>query len=135
MNTVIPGLAPWNAVLAPPYLWHFAFNAIPDLPERLITGNIAPYFDYFYDYAQRPEAITLEMRSEYVRSYATESALHQGVELYRAFRQDALDNAGWNAPVMTPVLYVRGAFEGGGYVRLQSRIDRICGRAANLHDY
>ena len=49
MDTVVPGVPPWQQVLANPYIWHFAFHAIPDLPERLVQGNQRAYFDYFFD--------------------------------------------------------------------------------------
>jgi pimeloyl-ACP methyl ester carboxylesterase len=49
MNVVIPGLDPWFDVVRNPHIWHFAFHAIPELPERLVAGKQAAYFDYFYD--------------------------------------------------------------------------------------
>src|ERR1019366_7475235 len=49
MDVVIPGIDPWEQVLANPYLWHFAFHSIPELPERLVQGHQGEYFDYFYD--------------------------------------------------------------------------------------
>ena len=49
MDTVVPGLGPWKEVLANPHIWHFALHSVPDLPETLIPGREAQYFDYFYD--------------------------------------------------------------------------------------
>lgn len=49
MNVVIPGIEPWDAVKRNPYIWHFAFHSIPELPEKLIAGNEISYFSYFYD--------------------------------------------------------------------------------------
>lgn len=49
MNTVIPGIAPWDDVIRIPWLWHFAFHSIPDLPEQITVNNLPAYFDYFYD--------------------------------------------------------------------------------------
>ncbi|RUX67027.1 alpha/beta hydrolase, partial [Mesorhizobium sp. M7A.F.Ca.US.014.04.1.1] len=63
MNTVIPGLHPWTKVVANPGIWHFAFHAVPELPELLVTGHQRAYFDFFFDLlAGRPEALTNEMR-------------------------------------------------------------------------
>jgi len=39
MNTVIPGIDPWSKVLSDPRIWHFAFHAIPELPELLVSGH------------------------------------------------------------------------------------------------
>jgi pimeloyl-ACP methyl ester carboxylesterase len=114
MDTVIPGISPWDKVIANPFIWHFAFHALPRLPETLVTGHEAEYFDCFFDWgAADPTRITAEARARYVAAY-NGAALRQGFEFYRAFRQDALDNkAGQNAAVATPVLYLRGEREGG----------------------
>jgi pimeloyl-ACP methyl ester carboxylesterase len=50
MNTVVPGVAPWDDVVRNPHIWHFGLHAVPDLPEHLVQGRQAGYFDYFYDH-------------------------------------------------------------------------------------
>jgi hypothetical protein len=42
-------VAPWDAVERNPHIWHFAFHAVPELPEKLVAGNERAYFDFFYD--------------------------------------------------------------------------------------
>jgi pimeloyl-ACP methyl ester carboxylesterase len=110
IDVVIPGLDPWDEVLRNPYLWHFAFHAIPALPEQLVQGHQDAYLDYFFDIlAVDPARITTEARAAYARAYASETALTAGFDLYRAFPQDAKDNlAETTATVDTPTLYVRG---------------------------
>ncbi|MGI9158092.1 MAG: alpha/beta fold hydrolase [Marmoricola sp.] len=49
MDTVVPGVAPWDQVLANPYVWHFAFHSIPGLPELLVQGKQREYFDFSFD--------------------------------------------------------------------------------------
>ncbi|MER7211319.1 alpha/beta fold hydrolase [Streptosporangium sp. NPDC000239] len=94
MNTVIPGVAPWKDVLANPYIWHFGFHAVPALPETLVRGRQAAYFDYFYDVLSvDPARITPESRRAHAAAYARDTALTAGFDLYRALPQDALDNA------------------------------------------
>jgi pimeloyl-ACP methyl ester carboxylesterase len=39
MNTVIPGIDPWSQILSDRRIWHFAFHAVPDLPEALVRGH------------------------------------------------------------------------------------------------
>ena len=59
VNTVIPGIDPWDQLLADPRIWHFAFHAIPDLPETVVSGRERPYFDYFFNMRRaRPSAST-----------------------------------------------------------------------------
>ena len=67
---MIPGIDPWEQVLRNPYLWHFAFHSIPELPELLVQGH----------------------QSEYAKAYATDSALPAGLNWYRTFPQDAATN-------------------------------------------
>nr|WP_191910087.1 alpha/beta hydrolase [Microbispora cellulosiformans] len=116
MNTVIPGVEPWSEVLRNPYIWHFGFHAVPALPEALVRDRQAEYFAYFYDVlSPAPEKITEESRAAHAAAYGTDAALTAGFDLYRAFPQDARDNAELSAagPVDTPLLYVRGDGEGG----------------------
>ncbi|WP_045705266.1 alpha/beta fold hydrolase [Streptomyces rubellomurinus] len=116
MNTVIPGVPPWEDVLRNPYIWHFGLHAVPDLPETLVQGRQAVYFDYFYDVLSAdPRRITAESRAAHAAAYGSPAALTAGFDLYRAFAQDARDNAASAeaGPVETPLLYVRGDREGG----------------------
>ncbi len=69
MDVVIPGIDPWEQVLRNPYLWHFAFHSIPELPERLVQGHQGEYFDYFYDaISADPSKITGEARALYAQA-------------------------------------------------------------------
>ncbi|MET9338673.1 alpha/beta hydrolase [Nonomuraea sp. NPDC003804] len=116
MNTVIPGVAPWSDVLANPYIWHFGFHTVTALPEILVQGHQAEYFDYFYDVLSvDPARITPESRRAHAVAYDGDAALTAGFDLYRAFGQDARDNAAFAeaGPVSTPLLYLRGDGEGG----------------------
>ncbi|MBO2458728.1 alpha/beta fold hydrolase [Actinomadura violacea] len=113
MNTVIPGVAPWNDVLRNPYIWHFGLHAVPALPETLVRGREREYFDYFYDVLSAdPSRITPESRAAHAAAYGG-AALTAGFDLYRAFTQDAKDNAAHTDPTPTPLLYLRGDGEGG----------------------
>ena len=114
MDVVIPGLDPWEQVLRNPYLWHFAFHSIPDLPELLVEGRERRYFDYFFDQlAARPAAISEAARNEYVAAYQGQGALSAGFDWYRAFPRDAEQNIRPHDPIGIPVLCVRGSGERG----------------------
>jgi pimeloyl-ACP methyl ester carboxylesterase len=114
MDVVLPGVDPWEEVLRNPYLWHFAMHSIPDLPELLVQGHQAAYFDYFYLLAADPSKITPEARKAYVEAYRTDSCLTAGFNWYRAFASDAADNqAASRGKVTSTVLYLRGEREMG----------------------
>jgi pimeloyl-ACP methyl ester carboxylesterase len=110
MNVAVPGVDPWSEVKRNPYIWHFAFHAIPELPEKLVTGRQADYFAYFYDrLSARPGAVSARARERYAEAYARPEALRAGFDWYRAFPQDEKNNlAVERQPVDTPVLYLRG---------------------------
>jgi len=113
MDTVLPGVPPWQEVLANPWIWHFAFHSIPALPERLVRPELPAYLDYFFEaITAHPERVDVEARARYVASYERPEALTQGFELYRAFPRDAADNAEVRR-VDVPLLYLRGSAEGG----------------------
>jgi pimeloyl-ACP methyl ester carboxylesterase len=115
LDVVIPGIEPWSKVIGNPHIWHFGFHAVPELPETMVRGREAPYFDFFFNtIAATPTAIGAEARATYVAAYARPEALQTGFEWYRAFAQDAQDNtASRDRSITTPVLYLRGDREGG----------------------
>ncbi|MEV0660943.1 alpha/beta fold hydrolase [Actinomadura luteofluorescens] len=114
MNTAIPGVAPWDAVVASPAIWHFGLHAVPGLPETLVRGRQSEYFGHFYDVLSAdPSRITPDARAAHAAAYGTDASLTAGFDLYRTFAQDAEDNAAVPGAVPTPVLYLRGDGEGG----------------------
>ncbi len=115
MNVAVPGIDPWSELKRNPNIWHFAFHAVPDLPERLVQGKEAIYFAFFYDaISARPGAISERARKTYVQAHSRPAALHTGFEWYRAFPQDEKDNiASRSRAIQCPVLYLRGEHETG----------------------
>jgi pimeloyl-ACP methyl ester carboxylesterase len=114
ISSVIPGIEPWSKVVANPYVWHFRFHSIPNLPETLVIGNQRAYFDYFFDtLIKDPLKISDSTRDHYVSAYSSSKALQTGFEWYRAFPKDAAANSKDIAAINTPLLYLRGEFEGG----------------------
>jgi pimeloyl-ACP methyl ester carboxylesterase len=115
MNTVIPGIDPWDEVQRNPRIWHFAFHAVPQLPETLVEGHQADYFGFFYDaLSANRGGVDEHARRAYAAAYASPQALHAGFEWYRAFPKDARDNRDAHGrQVDTPLLYLRGEKEQG----------------------
>jgi pimeloyl-ACP methyl ester carboxylesterase len=115
LDVVIPGIDPWSEVLRNPHLWHFAFHSVPGLPEKLVAGREAPYFDFFFDaLSADPTRIPRRARDAYVAAYARPDALRTAFEWYRAFEQDAKDNIeSKEIAVPIPTLCVRGSREPG----------------------
>jgi pimeloyl-ACP methyl ester carboxylesterase len=115
MDVVVPGVDPWDEVLRNPYIWHFAFHSIPELPERLVQGRQAEYFDFFYEVlCADPAKVGAEARAAYVEAYSRASALTAGFDWYRTFPRDAAENGETlGHETTTPLLYLRGEHESG----------------------
>jgi len=112
MNTVLPGLDPWEAVLADPRVWHFAFHNIPALPELLVAGHQRAYFDFFTEVlvGNKP-AVTERHRTAFARAYERPEALAAGFDWYRAMARDAERNR-QRKDIDVPILYLRGDADG-----------------------
>ncbi len=111
VDTVIPGVAPWDDVIRRPDIFHFAFHQVPNLPELLVQGHQLPYFAMFYDaLSEDPSRITPERRASYATAYSNEDQLRAGFGLYRGLPTDANDNvaAAAGPACTTPLLYIRG---------------------------
>lgn len=112
MNTAVPGIPPWEAVLADTRIWHFAFHSLPHLPETLVSGRQREYFDFFHDaLAGNRSALTERHRAAFAQAYERADALKAGFDWYRAMQADARRNA-QHKTIETPVLYLRGDADG-----------------------
>ena len=99
INTVIPGIEPWSKIIADPRIWHFAFHAIPDLPELLVTGHERVYFDFFHNaLSGDPKRIPDALRAQFVGAYQRREALGAGFDWYRAMSKDRNETASTNGP-------------------------------------
>jgi len=111
MNTAVPGVAPWEDVKRNPYIWHFAFFAIPELPEKVFTGKQDLLFEYFFnEITFNKQVFTEEKKRWYAQAYASDIALKTGFDWYRAFFKDEKDNTK-PIPVDVPILYLKGEKE------------------------
>ena len=91
--------------------WHFGFHGLPDLPEALTEGREDIYLCFFYRLAgAKPDAISAEAQTEYVRAYAQAGAMTAGFNYYRAVPQDIADNTEFRTAAMLnmPILVYGG---------------------------
>jgi pimeloyl-ACP methyl ester carboxylesterase len=130
LDTVIPGVDPWNEVVRNPNIWHFAFHAIASLasaragpPNRLLRVLLRRA-------VRRSDKAHPEARREYAAASRTDTALTAGFDFYRAFPRDAEDNIAFSdgASVDTPrPLRARGR-RGRPYGDLRERATRRWGQ-------
>jgi pimeloyl-ACP methyl ester carboxylesterase len=106
MDLTIPGFAP--AGKKP--IWWFLFHQVPDLPEELVQGKELAYLSWFYSHlALNTSAITQADINEFVRHYSAPGGMHVGFEYYRAFPQDAIQNANYSKIKLTMPVLALGA--------------------------
>lgn len=128
IDAAVPGIIPAAAYeFAPERIhrnWHFAFNALPDLPELLITGRERAFLTWlFHAKTANPTAIEPAALDEYVRCYAAPGGLRGGYGYYRAIFQDIEQNRAYAAgpKLAMPVLAVGGAGGIGGLMEQMMR--------------
>lgn len=97
MDAGIPGITLPDALPTAPErawrTWHFAFHAIPDLPEMLITGREREYLDWFLRRkAANPQVFSEADIDEYLRVFKKAGGLRAGLAYYRAASMSAQQN-------------------------------------------
>lgn len=97
LDAGIPGITLPDALPIAPErawrTWHFAFHAIPDLPELLIEGKERAYLDWFLRRkTANPQTFSEADMDEYARVFTCEGGLRAGLAYYRAADESARQN-------------------------------------------
>jgi pimeloyl-ACP methyl ester carboxylesterase len=109
MDAPLPGVGHWDDQLKNPKTWHFNFHG-PD-EERLVKGRERIFLDRFYnELSADPAGIDEATRQHYAAIYARPLAMHDALETFAAFPQDAKDNQALMAKgkLLMPVLAIGG---------------------------
>ncbi|HEX6340599.1 alpha/beta hydrolase [Umezawaea sp.] len=90
-EAILPGVTPSPPLLMDPatneHLWHFAFNRLAEVNERMVAGREEVYFGHqFASKAASPEAIPQEAVDVYVDVLRDPAALRASFEFYRSER-------------------------------------------------
>jgi len=99
--------------------WHYFFNAVPDLPELLVQGNVEAFLRAFFrPKCHNPALFIEEGIAEYTRAYSLPGALRAGFSYYRAMFAEnrALDAESAGRRIQEPVLCLWGERGGMGGV-------------------
>jgi len=76
----------------PAYPWWFAFQQVKGLPEHLLRGRTAEYYDFLLDYLTKDSrSIGAFDRKVYHAAYASPNAIRASDAWFQAFSQDVLD--------------------------------------------
>ncbi|KAG9196005.1 hypothetical protein G6011_01126 [Alternaria panax] len=108
----LPGTSCYEDVKGTPDVFHFVFHRVPDLPEFLIAGKEREYLKHFFDkISYNSAAISPADLEHYALAYSQPGAIRAGLEVYRAFEQDAEENKAWvseHGKVKVPSLLMNG---------------------------
>ena len=118
LDVPIPGVDPWDQIKVNPALWHFGFHRAPGVPEKLLAGREAVYFDYFLrDKVADPKSISDEAISRYARAYSLPSQMAAAMNMYRATEGEKFGRA-HGEPLDVPLVLVGGAVPKKGFGEL-----------------
>ncbi|MFE1835716.1 alpha/beta fold hydrolase [Streptomyces sviceus] len=119
-EAVIPGISPSPPLMSDPttneMLWHFAFNRLANINERMVAGREEIYFGHtFTSKTAAPGAIPQQAIDVYVDSLRDPAALHASFEYYRTLDESAQQAQRWRdeGPLTIPVLAIGGQYSTG----------------------
>jgi pimeloyl-ACP methyl ester carboxylesterase len=123
LDAFIPGVGDTTNLFLLKDLWHFHFYG--PTPLALVKGRERVYFEHFWnDFAADPKKSVSEAdRRFYAQKYAQPGAMKAGMEVFRAFDQDAKDNAEFaKTKLSMPMLVLGGEKSGGDFLVAQGRM-------------
>jgi pimeloyl-ACP methyl ester carboxylesterase len=123
LDAFIPGVGDTTNLFLLKDLWHFHFYG--PTPLALVNGRERVYFEHFWNdfAADGKKSVSEADRRFYARKYAQPGAMKAGMEVFRAFDQDAKDNAAFAATKLRmPMLVLGGEKSGGEFLIAQSRM-------------
>jgi pimeloyl-ACP methyl ester carboxylesterase len=127
-EAILPGFSELPPLLMPPEvnetMWHFVFNRLHDINERMVAGREEIYFGHqFASKAATPEAIPQSAVDVYVDALRDPAALHASFEFYRAGESaDQILACHAEGPLRIPVLALGGEHSLGASVEQVMRL-------------
>jgi pimeloyl-ACP methyl ester carboxylesterase len=123
MDAFLPGVGDWTSVWLLRDLWHFHFYG--KTPLALVDGRERIYFEHFWnDFAADPaKSVSEKDRQFYAKAYAQPGGMRAGLEVFRAFEQDAKDFGGLSkTKLKMPMLVLTGEKASGEFLITQGRL-------------
>jgi len=123
LDAFIPGVGDTTNLFLLRDLWHFHFYG--KTPLALVKGRERIYFEHFWNdfAADGKKSVSEADRRFYTRKYAQPGAMKAGMEVFRAFDQDAKDNQAFAKTKLTmPMLVLGGEKSGGEFLISQGKL-------------
>jgi pimeloyl-ACP methyl ester carboxylesterase len=123
LDAFIPGVGDTTNLFLLRDLWHFHFYG--PVPLALVSGRERTYFEHFWNdfAADGTKSVSEDDRRFYAAKYALPGAMKAGMEVFRNFDQDAIDNREFSKTKLTmPMLVLGGEKSGGNFLISQGRL-------------
>lgn len=123
LDAFLPGVGDWTNVWLLRDLWHFHFYG--ETPLALVTGRERTYLEHFWNdfAADRKRSVSEADRRFYASKYALPGGMKAGMEVFRAFEQDAKDFAGFaKTKLHMPMLVLTGEKASGEFLIGQGKL-------------
>ena len=123
LDAFIPGVGDTTNLFLLRDLWHFHFYG--KTPLALVTGRERIYFEHFWNdfAADGTKSVSEADRRFYTKKYAQPGAMKAGMEVFRAFDQDAKDNQAFaKTKLAMPMLVLGGEKSGGDFLISQGKM-------------
>jgi pimeloyl-ACP methyl ester carboxylesterase len=123
MEAFLPGVGDWNNVFLLRDLWHFHFFG--KTPLALVTGRERIYLEHFWNdfAADATKSVPEADRQFYAKEYARPGHMKAGMEVFRAFPQDAVEFADLaKTKLSMPMLVLSGEKAGGSFLIEQGKM-------------
>jgi pimeloyl-ACP methyl ester carboxylesterase len=123
MDAFLPGVGDWTTVWLLRDLWHFHFYG--ETPLALVTGRERTYLEHFWNdfAADRKHSVSEADRRFYATAYAQPGGMKAGMEVFRAFEQDAKDFAVLaKTKLHMPMLVLTGEKASGEFLITQGKL-------------
>jgi pimeloyl-ACP methyl ester carboxylesterase len=123
LDAFIPGVGDTTNLFLLKDLWHFHFYG--KTPLALVDGRERVYFEHFWNdfAADGTKSVSEADRKFYTSKYKLPGAMKAGMEVFRAFDQDAKDNAVFaKTKLAMPMLVLGGEKSGGDFLISQGKL-------------
>jgi len=96
--------------------WHYFFNAVPDMPEKLVAHDVRTFLAAMFGPKYHNPADMEEALDEYVRAYSQPGALRGGFAYYKAMFEEnrRLDEESLGKTIQEPIYCIWGNSGGMG---------------------
>jgi pimeloyl-ACP methyl ester carboxylesterase len=109
LETLLPGIEPFDKLDIDVPMWHAEFHMIPGLPEALVAGRQAAYFGHFFEIGTRgDDIISEEDVQHYAAAYGDAAHLRSAFEVYRAIPANIAFNSVHTDAIDVPLLLIGG---------------------------